>query len=344
MPATSIRDLVIKDDDIVVGTHGRSFWILDDVTPLRQLTPAVAQRSVVLFAPQMATRFRWNKNSDTPLPPDEPAGENPPDGAVIDYWLGAPARSAVTLEIVDPAGRVARRYTSTDTAMAPTDIGNTPRYWIRPTRVLPATPGMHRFVWDLHYETPPGLEQGYPISATPFNTPREPGGPWAVPGRYAARLTVDGAATTRSFVLRMDPRVKTPTSVVAEQFASAMRLAALLRQGAATLDSVRAARKGLASARERAGQGTQADSLATYDEKLGAIEGANGGGRGGAAGARGVQPSLASVTAEIGQLYQAVEQADAAPTIALAAAIRDVERKHRDVMSRWNALHSQRNR
>ncbi len=87
MPATSIRDLVIKDDDLVVGTHGRSLWILDDITPLRQLTPASVQEAAVLFRPQEAWRYRWNTNADTPLPPDEPAGQNPPDGAIVDYFF-----------------------------------------------------------------------------------------------------------------------------------------------------------------------------------------------------------------------------------------------------------------
>ena len=336
MPATSIRDLVVKDDDIVVGTHGRSFWILDDVTALRQLTAATARQPVVLFTPQTATRFRWNKNTDTPLPPDEPAGENPPDGAIVDYWLGNAPRAAVTLEIVDSTGRVARRYTSTDTVLPPADIGNTPRYWIRPTRVLPATPGMHRFVWDLRYETPPGLSQSYPISATPFNTPREPAGPLAPPGRYSVRLTVDGSISTAPLVVRMDPRVKTPPAVLAAQFTTAMRLAALLRESAGVTDSVRALRKQLAADRQRAAPGAASDSLATYDQKLGAIEG--GGGGGGRAGGPGNQATLASVNAEIAQLYEALEQADAAPSAALAQAIRDVEQKQRAVLARWRSF------
>ena len=337
MPATSIRDLVVKDDDIAVATHGRSFWILDDVTLLRQVAIGAMQPPVTLFAPQVATRFRWDKNTDTPLPPDEPAGQNPPDGAIIDYVLSTASREPVTLEIIDASGRVARRYASTDTGMPPADVGNTPRYWIRPTQVLSAGPGMHRFVWDLRYEAPPGLSQSYPISATPFDTPREPAGPWAPPGRYTIRLTVDGSSTTQALTLRMDPRVKTPTAVLEQQFTAAMRLAGLLREGSMALDTVRAMRKRVSSARERAGQGAAADSLATFDQKLGAIEGA-GGGRFGGTGAAAAQPTLASVNAEIAQLYEVLEQADAAPTDALAAAIRDVEAKHRAVMTRYRGV------
>ncbi|HJQ38387.1 MAG TPA: glycoside hydrolase, partial [Thermoanaerobaculia bacterium] len=140
MPATSIRDLVLHEDDVVVATHGRGFWILDDIEPLRQ-TPQL------LYKPQRAWRFRWNKNTDTPLPADEPAGQNPPDGAIIDYYLASPA-SEVTLEILSSDGSLIRRYSSRDLAAPPADTGNVPWYWIRPPRVLSTTTGMHRFVWD----------------------------------------------------------------------------------------------------------------------------------------------------------------------------------------------------
>src|SRR5439155_627608 len=106
MPATSIRDLVIKDDDLVVGTHGRGFWILDDITPLRLLAPPALQEAAFLFAPEEAWRFRGNKNTDTPLPPDEPAGANPPDGAMVHYFLKGPATGAVSLEIVHAGGQL----------------------------------------------------------------------------------------------------------------------------------------------------------------------------------------------------------------------------------------------
>src|SRR4051812_47628223 len=185
MPATSIRDLIVKDDDIAVGTHGRSFYILDDIEALRQINTATAASTATLFKPASAYRFRWSKYPDTPIPPDEPWAENPPDGAIIDYYLGAAPSGEVKLEILDANSRIIREFSSRDTAMAPVDVGNTPRYWIRPTQVLSAARGFHRFVWDLHYERPAGTagQPGqYPISATPHNTPREPRGPWAVPG------------------------------------------------------------------------------------------------------------------------------------------------------------------
>jgi len=110
MPATSVRDLIVKDDDLVAATHGRGFWILDDVTPLRQLTAETAAADAVLFGPAVAFRVRWNTNADTPIPPDEATGSNPPDGGIIDYMLKSNASGEVTLQIHDALGKTLRRY------------------------------------------------------------------------------------------------------------------------------------------------------------------------------------------------------------------------------------------
>src|SRR6476646_8636536 len=135
MPATSVRDLVIKDDDLVAATHGRGFWILDDITPLRQITADIAKADAFLFRPSTAWRFRWNKNTDTPMPPDEPAAPNPPDGVVISYLLGPNVRGPVTLEIVDnTTDFVLRRFSSADPPEPPIAGTNVPAYWIRPLR------------------------------------------------------------------------------------------------------------------------------------------------------------------------------------------------------------------
>jgi photosystem II stability/assembly factor-like uncharacterized protein len=216
MPASSIRDLVLHEDDVVVGTHGRGFWILDDIEPLRQ-SPAL------LYKPQRAWRYRWNKNTDTPLPADEPAGQNPPDGAIIDYYLASPA-AAVTLEILDANNTLVRRYTSRDVAPPPADTGNVPWYWIRPTLTLATTKGMHRFVWDLHYTPVPPKTPSYPISAIPFNTPPDYSSPWVLPGTYTVRLTADGKTATQPLIVQMDPRVPTSRAGLEQQFALSMRV------------------------------------------------------------------------------------------------------------------------
>ncbi len=208
MPAISIRDLIIKDDDLVVGTHGRGFWILDNITALRQWKTATATAPFTLFTPAVATRVRYSMYTDTPVPPDEVRAENPPDGAMIDYFLAHDAQR-VQLEIVDAAGRIVRTVSSSDPTAAPIDAGNWPSYWFRPAAAPSTKAGLQRFTWDLHYARP--TEQcSLPISGTPFNTKCEPEGPWVLPGTYTARLTVDGQMQTRPFTVRMDPRVKTP--------------------------------------------------------------------------------------------------------------------------------------
>ena len=215
MPATSIRDLVIKDDDIVVGTHGRSFWILDDITPLRQATPDMATTGTVLFKPQRAYRVRWNMNPDTPLPPEEPAGQNPPDGAVINYYIRNKATSPVTLEITDAAGKLVRRYSSDEKPYTIPDV-NLPAYWIRPQQILSGEAGAHRFMWDLHYP-PLDLPPAYPIAATYHQTAPDPTSPWVMPGTYTAKLTVNGKTYTQPLVITMDPRVKTSVAALKQQ-------------------------------------------------------------------------------------------------------------------------------
>ena len=299
MPATSIRDLVIKDDDLIAGTHGRGFWILDDVTPLRQLAaegarPAAAQ----LFKPQTATRFEWSQYTDTPMPPDEPAGQNPPDGAIIDYYLPQAATGIVTLDVLDAGGKTIRHFSSADKAAEIRDIGNTPWYWIRPTQILSAAEGLHRFVWDLHYPMLPGAQPSYPISATPHNTPAEPRGPWVVPGTYTVKLTVNGQAMTQQLMVKMDPRVKSSPQVIAQQFALARRV----YDAAADLEQWKGK---IAEAEQRvrsAGDSQRAEQLA-------ALAGSGGGGRGrGRGAARSAQPTIASVSAEIQGVYGLTQQ------------------------------------
>jgi len=208
MPASSIRDLVIHEDDLVVGTHGRSIWILDNIAPLRELTRSAAADPAFLFSPPTATRIRWNMFSDTPLPPEEPTGENPPDGAILDYSLSRGV-SEVTLEVVADGGEVIRKYSSTDTPEWVDPITMPyPTYWIRPSQSLSTEPGHHRFVWDLRREPPRGARRQYSIAAVHKSTPSGPKGPFVHPGSYTIRLTVDGTVAERTLEVRLDPRVE----------------------------------------------------------------------------------------------------------------------------------------
>ncbi len=204
MPATSIRDLVIKDDDLVIGTHGRSFWILDNITPIRQIN-LNKTKETVLLKPQKAVRVRWNMNTDTPLPPEEPAGENPPDGAMIDYYLNS--SSPVKLEILNTKGEIIRTFSSNDTLYTIPEV-NIPLYWIRPQQILAATAGAHRFLWDMKY-APLNVPAAYPMTAIKHNTPPDATAPWVMPGNYTVRLTTNGQTQEQPITITMDPRVKT---------------------------------------------------------------------------------------------------------------------------------------
>jgi hypothetical protein len=336
MPATSIRDLVIKDDDIAVGTHGRSFWILDDIATLRQVTSAVADRPVTLFSPAPAWRFDWSKWTDTPLPPDEPRAENPPDGAIIDYYL-ARAATETKLQIVDSTGRVIRTYSSRDTSMTPQDVGNAPRYWIRPTKVLSKEAGFHRFVWDVRFDRPANAGPGsYPISAIPGNTAREPRGIWAPPGRYTVRLTVDGQAFTQPLLIKMDPRVKTPPATIAQTHALVRRLYDAIRRDSTIVAQVSSLRAQLATARQNA---AAADAVSAFEQQLTALAGqGGGGGRGRGGGVGGGQPTFASITGDLTTVMNLLEGADVAPTTQALAAAARAEREFAALVSRWDAL------
>jgi photosystem II stability/assembly factor-like uncharacterized protein len=207
MPASSVRDLVIHDDDLVVGTHGRSIWILDGIAPLRELAAAARASRAFLFTPPLATRVRWNMFSDTPLPPEEPTGQNPPEGAVLDYYLPA-SSNEVTLEIRDDQNALVRRYSSSDgpERIDPTTLPY-PTYWMRPPQALSQDRGHHRFVWDLRYAPPRGARPELAIAAVYRNTGTSPVGPFVHPGRYTVRLAAGGVTADRTIDVRMDPRV-----------------------------------------------------------------------------------------------------------------------------------------
>ncbi|MEO7051574.1 MAG: hypothetical protein ABI128_07900 [Rhodanobacter sp.] len=225
LPQTSMRDLVIHDNDVVLGTHGRSFWILDDITPLRQIAAAEAADPGYLYKPAAAYQVLRNTYTDTQMPKETPAGQNPPAGAILDYYLKTAAPGALTLEVYDAAGRLAFQLSSAEQPRA-VDPGqlNFPTYWLRPPQVLSAQAGMHRMVWDLHYPSPKSLRPSAPISVILHDTPLGPLGPSAVPGQYTVKLKVGGKTYTQPLTLRMDPRVDTPIAGLARQFDLATQL------------------------------------------------------------------------------------------------------------------------
>ncbi len=333
LPPSSIRDLIIKDDDIAVGTHGRSFWILDDITPVRQLADSVARADAFLFQPQTAIRFRWNKNTDTPLPPDEPAGQNPPDGAILDYYLKARPAAPVVLEILDQSGGVIRRFASDEKAEPPVEGRNIPDYWIRPQQILSAEPGMRRFVWDLRYPPPAVTNFSYPIAAVYQNTPREPRGPWVPAGTYTVRLTVAGRAYTQPLTVKMDPRVKAPSAALAQQFALSKQLYDALKRGYDALQQVRSLRAQLQDRKANA-RGDVATQITALDDKAAALAGSGGGFFGGGDGPE----SLARLNGNLGQLLDMLQDADVAPTSVVVDAVGERLRALEPLLARWREI------
>lgn len=327
MPATSIRDLIVKDDDLAVGTHGRSFWILDDITPLRQLA-AAAGSAAYLFAPERATRVRWNINTDTPVPPDEPAGKNPPEGAILNYLLPSGANLA-SLEILDGKGNLVRKYSSADKPQGidPNTL-QIPTYWIRPPQILSKVPGMHRFIWDLHWGPEPA-PQGIPMNAIYRDTAAEPKGPWALPGRYTVRLTVDGKSSEQPLELRMDPRVPATPAQIAEQFAiasgswnGALRANRIQSEIASVREQIKAARVNAPA--------SESDRLAKIDETLADLQGQSPSGRRSRFGG--------GLADEFGQVMGEAESADVAPTETTRIAYRELVKRLAALEQAWTQL------
>jgi photosystem II stability/assembly factor-like uncharacterized protein len=269
LPATSIRDLVVHNDDLVVGTHGRSFWILDDIAPLRQMNAAVAGAEAHLFAPALAYRVRRDTNTDTPLPPEEPVGENPPDGAIIDYTLGANVRGPVTIAISDAAGRRVRSYASTDLAEPIDPEIVVPTYWVRPTRIPSATPGDHRFIWDLRETPPQATTHEYPISAIVHDTPRSPEGVLVLPGTYTVQLTAGGHTFTQPLHVTMDPRVTASAAAIRAQHDLAANIVTGMNRAYSAMERAQAHKDQAAAKR-------YASINAGLAQLLGAVDGAEG--------------------------------------------------------------------
>ncbi|MBI3652529.1 MAG: glycoside hydrolase [Acidobacteria bacterium] len=342
MPATSIRDLVIHNDDVVVGTHGRSFWILDDITPLRQMSQPVASSAAFLFKPQLTYRVRRSVNTDTPIPPEEPMGQNPPDGAILNYYLQADATQPVVLEIFDKANKLVRRFSSADQPELIDENSQAyPAYWFRPPRVLSATAGMQRWTWDLRYAPPEGVRRSYPMTAIYRDTPSEPNGPTVLPGDYTVTLTAGGKSYTQPLTIKMDPRVKTPVEGLAQQFEIAFKSYAGMAQSRVAQEQIRQLRNQLSALKADAGQSAIAEAIAAFDKKAAALEGAVGnglrGGGGGNAPGSG-EANFTRVSSELSALMNLVEGADVQPTTQAVAAFREAQKTLATLLARWQEL------
>ena len=365
MPAISVRDLQVKDDstclcaDLVAATHGRGFYILDNLTPFRQAAEAKAASGAYLFRPATALRVRFATNDPTPWPPEVPAGENPLPGGIVDYQLGVDASAPVTLAILDAAGKIVRSYSSDDAQLNPdpaidqagydkvcqktptATFCGLPLYWPAPAMSVSTKAGLHRFNWDLHFnpvtvENVADAGDEDATGAVPHRTYPTVNAPWAPPGAYTVRLTVGGRSYTQPLTLRLDPRVKTAAAGLA-QLASLSRemYDAALATHAAQLQARALAEKLTAlSGNDVAAFRAKVDSLAPKPS--------TGGGpiarflrrRGGAAAA----PTLEAVTNSLVAAAMAMQGADIAPTAAEVAACTGARSQSRDVLARWGTL------
>jgi photosystem II stability/assembly factor-like uncharacterized protein len=336
LPPVSMRDLAIHGDDLIVATHGRGFWILDNITPLRQITDKVAQSEGFLFQPAGAVRMHPGTDYGSPVPRDEALAENSPVGAMIDYYLKSPATRPVLIEILDAKGQVIRRYSSEDKAppVKPETL-DFPAFW-RPRPQPPsAEAGMHRWIWDLHYTAVPGSTH---LVGDEFVV--APRGVSALPGTYTVKLTMGGQSYSQALILKMDPRIKTSASELQKQFDAAMEVS---RRQAEISEAQRAVNQLLSQARKLRLQVHDHASLASaMDALIAKAEGVAG-----APPAHfGMVPSkpavgradLESLSRKLAKIFSAINDGDAAPTEDAMRAFNMAQTDLAAVMPKWTAL------
>jgi photosystem II stability/assembly factor-like uncharacterized protein len=302
MPVASVHDISVHGDDLAIATHGRAFWILDDVTPLRQLAANSAPEAR-LFAPADAVRTRPYNDEAESSPPEVPMGENPPYGAPIDYVVPTGESGPVGLVIANAAGRIVRAWSSTD-AVTPVDPNSVqfPAYWLVPPARLSAEPGMHRFMWDFHAAT-----------VTTGRRRRGGGGPFVPPGRYMVHLTLGGRTLIQPLLIRRDPRIHATDADLVAQYALARDVDALLGR----------VQRGITQAAD-ARKKTGADIA-----KINAI-----------AGGPGTRTNFATLSwyaSALGDLLGSIESADSAPTADERAAWASLRQKSEAALTAWNA-------
>jgi len=345
LPAATVRDLVVHGDDIVIATYGRSLWVLDDITPLRQADPKTASAEAALVRPQDALRVRWDNDQETPLPPEFPSTPNPLDGAVFDYYLKSAPASDISLDILDAQGHLIRRYSSAPRAQKYLPA-NAPDYWFGIQETLTKNPGMNRFAWDLHYPPPPTLPYSYwgnlldyveyTISdhAIPGQTPREQTlGAIVPPGRYQAVLTVDGKKYSQGFSVVLDPRVHVSQNDLVSQFDAAQSITAGLASSTANFYAAEALRSAVEDRQKKLAGNAAAkealDALKDLSGKIDAVEE-------GADDSSGLGPA----NRELARIIYMVEVGDGAPSDSAKEAIAESCSGLNKSMAAWRDLNA----
>ncbi len=318
LPTTSYRDIAFRDNDLLVGTYGRGIWVLDDISPLRQLTPAIGSEPAHLFAPAEAIRVRRNVNQDTPFPPEVPHALNPPDGALIYYTLSARPAGDITLDVLDAAGQVVRHMSSApitpvDEAARPPHPG----FWLETPAPLPTATGLNRVNWNIRYDAPPVGSHSFEINANPGLTPASPEGPLAAPGAYTVRLTVNGKSFTQPLTVRNDPRSPATLADVKAQSALAVRVFQGTRAAWEGYQQVTALKAAVTAANAPGAPAEVATAAAAFLTRLNEVGGSAGRGRfGGGFGNQGGPsplPSFLRVSGRLAGLLGTLGAGDMAP-------------------------------
>ena len=307
MPTVSVRDLVIHGDDLVIATHGRSFWILDDVSALRQVNAKMADSDAWLFKPAKAIRMNAEPFMGTPFPPETPQAENPPDGAILDYYLKSAASGEVTLEILDSKNQVVRRFSSSDKPVQARRRLAIADYWLAPPQSLGTRAGMNRFVWDLRYAPASAEADGGGDEEGP------PGrGPQVLPGTYQVRLTVAGRRLTQPVTVALDPRSTATPADLAKQFELALKAWRDVKRAAETMEQLTALRRRAAEIKSQSSANAALAALASeVDASAAQILGGSGG-----RGASGAPSGLAAAESELSAALGVAESADRTPPVA----------------------------
>ena len=308
LPSVIVTDLLVHDRDLIVATMGRAIWVLDDLSPLRQAGAIEPRARAVLFAPAPAIRLRANQNRDTPLPPEEPAGENPPAGAVIDYWLAKDVKGPLEIEIRDEHGKVVRRFSSADSPAPRKATRYFAPQWLKPGDPPSARAGAHRLVWDLRLSPPKSAAHEYSISTVRgADTPILPQGPLVLPGTYTIVLRARGQEQEARLEVRPDPRLgfdRTAAAAALELARATEKSMARLADASLEVDYVKRQLDALAPRLEGGARKAAATARDALKDRLAPLTSGEGD----------TSPRLDAIAEALRSLHDDIEGSDAAPT------------------------------
>jgi photosystem II stability/assembly factor-like uncharacterized protein len=342
LPPTPVTDLQVHDDDLTISTFGRGLWIMDNITPLRQVSADVTNSEAHLFSPQAGMRVRWDNYQDTPYPIETPAGQNPPDGALIDYFLGKSPSGDLTLTILDEKGTEVASFSSNP---KPVEYlpANAPSYWFAPQTALTSNAGMNRFVWDLRYPAPASLPYSYygellqyseytlADHAVPGLTPREqPRGPLVAPGNYIVELKYGGRTVREPLTVKLDPRVQASQADLLAQRDLALEIVRGMKASFDAYQQMATAQKELTGRQKSLQDAGAKKAAADLGKQIDALE----------SGTK-ADPGVGPVNRDLGRLIFSVENADMRPAEPVRVAVEQTCQALETKLAAWKQVNEQ---